>query len=283
MKISISKQKITVLKIIKGEKPGRTSIIMAGTHGNETCGINAFQNILPNLSIERGKVIFVIGNPKAVKKNIRFTEFNLNRAFLPSSKYSNKIKKTYEYNRAQELKKFLDQGDALLDIHSTLNPGEPFIICEKNSFEIVNCFPKEFKRIVSGFDKLEPGATENYMISRAGIGIGIECGQHDNPRSIEIAKNAIISFLSVRNHIDHLKHKIIKKREVIQMNYIYHTETNSFVLARKFFDFEKIKKGEVIGIDGNKKKKAPRDCVVVFAHDRNKKNEEAYLLGNTVG
>lgn len=269
-------------KIIRGKKPGKTSIIMAGVHGNEMCGINVFASLLPNISIETGKVIFVIGNPRAVKRNIRFIEFNLNRAFLPASKYSNKIKNSYEYKRARELKKILKQGDALLDIHSTLHPNKPFIICEENAAEIISYFPKDFERVVQGFDVLEPGATDGFMNSRRGIGICIECGQHNSLSATAIAKKTIFSFLAARGHIDSSKIKIIKKREVIKMNYLYRSKSNSFILDKNFSDFEKIKKGTLIGVDCDQDIKSSNDCVIVFAHNRDKKNEEAFLLGEVI-
>lgn len=268
--------------IIRGKKPGKTSIIMAGVHGNEICGVNVIASLLPDIYIEVGKVIFIIGNPKAVKKNVRFTEFNLNRAFLPASRYSNKIKKTYEYKRAQKLKKILNQGDALLDIHSTLHPNKPFIICEKNALEIVSYFPKDFKRIVQGFDALEPGATDGYMTSRKGLGICVECGQHDSLLAANIAKKAILSFLSARGHTDSSKIKKINNREIVKMNYLYKTKSASFILNKNFSDFEKIKKGTLIGVDCDKNIKSPNDCVIVFAHNRDKKNEEAFLLGEII-
>lgn len=274
--------KIPDIKIFHGKKPGKTSIIMAGIHGNEVCGINAIKDIISNFSIESGTVIFIFGNPEAIKKNVRFIDFNLNRAFLPVSKYSKEIKKTYEYKKAQEIKKILNKSDALLDIHSTLNDSEPFIICEKNAFEITPFLPKEFKRIVYGLDSVEPGAVDGYMLSRGKIGICIECGQHNNSTALKIAKDAIFSFLNKLGHINNLKLKNIKNRENVQMNYIYYTKTNSFILAKKFYDFEKIKKGTFIGTDGKEKISAPYDCVIVFAHNRGKKNEEAFLLGKII-
>lgn len=252
---------------------------MAGVHGNEVCGVNVFASIVNDLSIEAGKVIFVIGNPRAVKKNLRFTEFNLNRAFLPAAKYSQKIKMTYEYKRAQELKKILNQADALLDIHSTLHPNKPFIICEKNATGIVSYFPKDFKRVVRGFDALEPGATDGYMLARKMTGICIECGQHESLSAAKIAKKTIYSFLIARGHMGSVKIKKIKKREIVKMNYLYKTTSDSFVLDRNFSDFEEIKKGTLIGVDGNKNIKALSAGVIVFAHSRDKRNEEAFLLG----
>ena len=52
--------------IIEGSNPGPTSVILAGIHGNEPCGIIAFERILPSLKINSGKVIFEIGNPLAI-------------------------------------------------------------------------------------------------------------------------------------------------------------------------------------------------------------------------
>ena len=274
--------KVPDIKIFHGKKLGKTSVIMAGNHGNEVCGINAFKDIIPKFSIESGTVIFIFGNIKAIKKNVRFTEFNLNRAFLPSSKYSKEIKKTYEYKRAQEIKKILNKSDALLDIHSTLNDSEPFIVCEKNAFEITSFLPKEFKRIVYGLDSVEPGAVDGYMLSKGKIGICIECGQHNSSTALKIAKGAIFSFLNKRGHINNLELNNVKNRENIQMNFIYYTKTDSFTLNKKFYDFEKIKKGTLIGIDGEEKILAPNDCVIIFAHNRNKKGEEAYLLGTFI-
>lgn len=271
--------KVPDIKIFHGKKPGKTSVIMAGAHGNEVCGINTFKDIFPKFSIEFGTVIFILGNLKAIKKNVRFIDFNLNRAFLPVSKYSKDIKKTYEYKRAQEIKKILNKSDALLDIHSTLNDSDPFIICENNAFNIASYLPKEFKRVVCGFEEIEPGATDGYMLSKRKIGICIECGQHNSKKADKLAKDSIFSFLNIRGHINSLKLKNVKNRENVQMNFIYYTKTDSFVLAKKFYDFEKIKKGTFIGIDGEEKIFAPKDCVIVFAHDRNKKGEEVYLLG----
>lgn len=286
-KLSINKElfgNIPGISAFFGDKPGKTSIIMAGNHGNEVCGINVFNDLIPHFSINSGTVILVYGNLKAIEKNTRFTEFNLNRAFNPCSTYSKEIKKTYEYKRAQELKKIFNMGDALLDIHSTTNPGEPFIVTENNAFEIISNFPNEFKRIVYGFDAIEPGASDGYMLSKNKIGICIECGQHNSIHSAEVAKKAIFSFLNSRGHLNSLDNKkeTARKRKMIKMNSIYHTRTDSFELSKDFFDFEKIKKNSLIGIDGGAKVLAPYDCVIVFAHNRDKKGEEGFLLGHEI-
>ena len=95
-----------IIEII-GANPGTTSIIIAGIHGDERGGIDAFEEIIPNLKIENGRVIFMYGNPEAIKLNKRFTEANLNRMFNEDSAILDEQKNSYEYKRAQCIKKYL--------------------------------------------------------------------------------------------------------------------------------------------------------------------------------
>ena len=269
--------------IKKGQKSGPTSIVITGCHGNELCGVLALQKLLPTLTIENGMVFFVLGNPEAIKKNKRFTEANLNRMFQKSSAYSAKIKKTYEYKRAQHIKTIMRQADVCLDIHSTTNKSTPFIIAEENATQTVQFFPKDFTKIVSGFGAIEPGATDDYMNARGKIGIGVECGQHVDPKAEKVAHKAIISFLKTRGHIQTgKKQEKPPTRKHLHMYELYYSKTNSFNLMKKLDDFYEAQKGEVIAHDGDKKVRMKNNCVVVFAHDRDKKGEEAFLLGSWV-
>ena len=269
-------------KIFVGKKNGPVSIVVGGIHGNETCGINAILKILPNFVIDRGTVIFVFGNPKAIALNKRFVTYNLNRLFGQESSYDEKIKKSYEYKRAQYLKTIFDQADAMLDIHSTTNKSKPFIICEKNADKIVKYFPKNFVRKVSGFGGVEPGATDDYMSSRGKIGITIECGQHNDGNAEKIAIKSIKAFLEILGHIKKTKRPPIK-RTAVHMMRLYHTKTNSFKLAKVMDDFYEAKKDELIGVDGKEEIRTDEKCLVVFAHNINKKDEEAFLIGKKIG
>jgi succinylglutamate desuccinylase len=268
--------------IKKGKEEGPTSLIIAGNHGNEPCGIKAFEKLLPKLTIESGTVFFLLGNPEAIKQDKRFTEANLNRMFRPASTYTAKIKKTYEYKRAQFIKMIMKQVDVCLDIHSTTNKSIPFIICEKNAKSIVQYFPKSFTKTVSGFGDIEPGATDDYMDFQGKIGIGIECGQHQDLKAGKIAEEAIIAFLETRGHIKTKKEKKVIERKKLHMYDLYYSKTDTFKLTKQLDDFYEAKKGEVIAHDGGKPVKMKKDCIVVFAHDRNKKGEEAFLLGRWV-
>ncbi len=248
----------------KGPKEGKTSVILACVHGNEPCGILAFESILALLTIESGTVIFQIGNPRAVEQNIRFSEMNLNRAFKDENDFSEKEKNTYEYNRAKELKSLLDTADALLDIHSSKNAGSKrFIISEHYNSSIVEQLP--FDMIVSGFNEFEPMGTDGYMNTKNKIGICIECGQHDDPESQIKAQESIYNFLIAMGHV---QGNVIKhNQEKLAITFLYKNKNENFKLAKVFNDFEDIEKDTLIGYDGEIEIFSPYKSKILFAHD----------------
>jgi succinylglutamate desuccinylase len=221
----------------------------------------------------------LLGNPRAIAKNVRYTEENLNRMFkIDIEDYSEKEKSSYEYHRAQFLKTFFDEADALLDIHSTKNASQPFVFAERNADHLTDFFPKEIVRIVYGIDAIEPGGTDGYMYRHNKIGICIECGQHESKDANFIAQESIMSFLASRGHLDRTV-LVPTKREVVQMNEMYYTKTDSFTLSKIFTDFEQLKNGDLIGLDGQEEIRAEKDYSIVFAHDAHKKGTEGFLLG----
>lgn len=247
-----------------GKNPGKTSVILAGIHGNEHCGIVAFESILDRLNIENGTVIFQIGNPKAVEKKVRFVDMNLNRAFKNTDQLTENELKTYEYSISVQIKSLLDKSDALLDIHSSRNiDSKQFIITEpKNNF-ISEQLP--FDLVVSGFDEFEPGGTDAYMNLNNKIGICVECGQHDDPAAVDKAVESINAFLIAMGHVNGVNNKI--KQDKISINYLYKNTNPNFTLRKVFKDYEDIKKDTIIGMDGNIAVKAPYDSKILFAHN----------------
>lgn len=261
---------------LTGQEAGPKSIILAGVHGDETCGIEAFKKTLPDLKIERGQVLFAYGNPRAIEANKRFTEANLNRMFKNDNLLSEVEKTSYEYKRAQVLKSYLEQADALLDIHASFTPNSrPFIICEANAGGIIEYLPVDL--IVSGFDEVEPGGTDYYMNSVGKIGICLECGYLGDPQATHIAEEGVFAFLKAQGHISGSVAQ--KEQSYIRVYKLYMTTNADFTLERSFADFERISEGQIIGTDGTNEVRAERESVILFARNRNKVGEEAFLLG----
>lgn len=262
--------------IKKGPLPGKTSVIFAGVHGNEKCGIEAFENIVHNLTIKQGTVYFILANPKAIEQNIRYTEKNLNRLFKKDQHVLEKDKASYEYLRSRELITYLDKADVLLDIHASNSPdSKPFIICEENALSITSYI--SIPTTVLGFDELEPGGSDGYMNSIGKIGICIECGYTKDSQSTFVAEKSILEFLAIQKHID----ADIKKNtsEIYQMQGIYHTKSDSFRLTKDYADFERIVSGQYIALDDSRPVYAPESGIIMFARNRSEIDSEGFLWG----
>jgi succinylglutamate desuccinylase len=261
----------------RGES-GPVSIILAGVHGDERCGVDALFSVFADMRSEavRGRVFSGFGNPQAIDSGKRFVETDLNRMFLRPALLSFSAKKSYEYGRAEFLRTYLDRADVLLDLHaSCTEASEPFAICEANAKDVVSYLP--VKWVVSGFDEVEPGGTDYYMNSIGKVGICVECGYNADSASVGVARNTIVSFLVSRGHIPGVVE--VRSHTNIRMHHLYKTRTDHFVLEKPFADFEEIRGGEIIGTDGEKVIRAERDSVILFARNRIKIGEEAYLLG----
>ncbi|MDD2487706.1 MAG: succinylglutamate desuccinylase/aspartoacylase family protein [Candidatus Gracilibacteria bacterium] len=260
--------------MITGKKAGPTLAIIGGTHGNEVCGIRLLDFLKDNLTIKSGKVILIYGNPEAIAKGVRQVGMNLNRAFLEDEKLDSTQKGTYEYRRSRDIMEILKECDYSLDIHSSPTIGsKPMIICENNAIEIASYFPFDIR--CEGFDEIDPGSTEYFINSIGKVGIGIECGYHEDPIASIRAKECTFALLSSLGMIDFPKKKYVQKQFIANAKYI--TKTDDFKIARFFDDFEPIKSGELIGSDGGNPVYSKDGGYILFARDRNEIGVEGFV------
>ena len=87
-------------------------IIVAGIHGNE------YQ---PVEILEKNKIPFVLGNPRAYQMKKRFVEQDLNGCF--GTKNEN-----YESVRARRLLKIIPKNERVIDFHTFSATSEPFVV-----------------------------------------------------------------------------------------------------------------------------------------------------------
>ncbi len=272
-------EKIEGVTVKKGEKPGNTVAIFGGVHGNETVGVKMIDILRKELKVEAGTVYLVYGNLPAIKQNKRFVEKNLNRCFQKDNKGN-----TVEDKRARELMKILDKCDALLDLHAfSLSQGDPFAIYEAEANNIASKF--NVPVISSGWGKAEPGATEGYIYSNGGIGIGLECGsdRKDNgAESLNRAKFAVDIFLKYfgcingEMVIDNNPKKYVKVYRVIIR------KDKSFKFKKDYKNFDTLAEGEVFATEGNKKYIAKKDECIVLSSPAEAVGGEICLLGREI-
>lgn len=269
-----------MIQTLKSNKTGPNLVIMAGVHGDEPCGLQAFADVLPALSLSRGTVSFVLGNPNAIAIHKREFHTNLNRLFRSDDALSLTEKSTYEYQRSRELMPLLSQADALLDIHSsTTDKTEPFIICESQSYQCASYLPAD--TVVSGIDVLHPTGTDAYVNQSGGLGICIECGNHTDNTAKTVAVKAIHNFLQFFEVLDNTNAvPAVKIQRYIHSDWLYRNQA-VFTLRKSFSEFESLKKGDVIGIDGQTEIIAPHDGCIMFPHNRNTPGAEAFIFGKS--
>ena len=265
----------TNIKVIEkvGKNPGKTTVILAGIHGNEVCGVKAFDEIIPKLEIVSGKVYFIYANLEAIKQNKRFIEKNLNRCFFEEQLED--IKNTLEGSTAREIIHYLESADFLLDIHSSNNPKTiPFVICDEKLIPYSNIFDANI--VTYNWDPFEPGSTDNYMNKRNKPAFCIECGYLTDKNAIEIAKKSIMNFLVyTKNIYGELFTKDFQK--ILKIKRIYKNK-GPFKKSREFNDFEKVNEKTIIGYENETPILIDKDDIVLFVKNFEKINEECFLI-----
>lgn len=257
-----------------GAKPGKKLAIFAGVHGNEKAGVFAMEKLIKNLEIENGEVYFVYANPKAIEKDVRYTEKNLNRCFLKDSGGG-----SYEEKRAKELMPILDECDALLDLHASNNKeATPFIICGEDCKEIASIF--DFGIVSFGWDGIEAGATDGYMYNQGKPGLCLECGSvYQSEENADLAYNSSLQFLNYFGAISKQVEYSKKSQKIVKVYKAAKKKSENFSFVKDFADFEELPAGEVFAQDEETEYIAGEGECIIFPNSNKKIGDEVFVLG----
>jgi L,D-peptidoglycan transpeptidase YkuD (ErfK/YbiS/YcfS/YnhG family)/predicted deacylase len=293
-----------------GLHPGPRLIVTGAVHGNEICGPAAIARAIADcrsgkIAIRRGQVTFVpIVNAKAWRANSREGDRNLNRNLRERESPSDN-----EDLVGNVLCKLLREHDVLLDIHSFRSQGEAFVFVgpQDNSGEIEpfrqSGAESEFalrlgpKTIMHGWlptysraalerrrrggqgDPAEGVGTTEYMRSVGGYGVTLECGQHNDPRAVDVAYDAIINAVGHLGLTDARPSKaaVEKTIEIVDAALC---DVAGDRLARDFATGDAVASGETIALraDGSKLV-APSDGFVIFPDRNARPLRELYYFG----
>lgn len=100
------------------------------THGNESAPLEVLKNVIQEYGEENfySRCDYIIANPKALEKNIRFTEADLNRIYPGNSQ-----SELYEERRAAELLIYAKQFRYVIDLHTTTADSGIFTLVTKGT------------------------------------------------------------------------------------------------------------------------------------------------------
>lgn len=281
--------------------PGPHVMISAVVHGNELCGAIALDFLFKSgVSPKRGKLTLGFMNVAAFERfdptdptASRFVDEDFNRvwgeAVLDGARHST------ELQRARALRPILDDVDFLLDIHSMQHPTVPLMMCGPL---------QKGRRLARAL------ACPAHVVSDAGHAAGkrmrdygslgdesspknallIECGQHWEPSSVDVAKDIALRFLG---HVDVIDGELVNRhvvsdlpptQQVIEVTGPVTITSDAFEFAADYRGMEVIEEaGTVIGWDGGSEIRTPYDhCVLIMPSRRLRKGESAVRFGRFV-
>ena len=252
-------------------------------------------------ALARGSVTFVpVTNPLAYQRGQRMGERNLNRNLRP-----NTAPVDNEDRIANTLCPLLSEHEVLLDLHSFHSPGEPFAMIGpsdndgplepfghaaeeealalrlgprrivegwletyasgvRNRLQRTSASPDERARLLNTDPSYGVGTTE-YMRSRGGYAITLECGQHADPRSPDVAYRAIRATLAHLALVNEPAPAARDDVELLCLNEVTDRHHADDRFAREWSSYQALRAGEVIAqrADGTVLR-APDDGFIVF-------------------
>lgn len=269
-------------------KPGKKLIVLGAVHGSEKCGTRAIERVMAQfesgeIALCCGQVTFVpITNPKAYAQNTRNGDRNLNRRLRPEPS-----PREFEDDVANWLCPLLAQHEVLLDLHSFQAEGQAFATLgpenNQGALEPFQWAGEEMaliqrlgvSRAVDGWlatyavgvarrratrsadiesSDLDPqygvGTTE-YMRSRGGYAITLECGQHNDPGAPDVGYRAIrnalahLKLIAAPEPVPNLQMEGLRLHEVIDKQ---HADDQ---FAKSWKSFDPLARGELIGTRNN--------------------------------
>lgn len=308
----------------KSPLPGPHILVTAAVHGNETAGTFAMARLIKQLEdgqikLQGGALTLIpVTNPKAYRLQRRAGDRNLNRRLAP---VDHPVQ--YEDHVANWLCPILAAHDGLLDLHSFQSGDKPFALfgpqnnqgklepfeqaaieesivqrlgCNRFVYGWLDTYAKGIKRrtkeVESGrfdannvdTDAMYGVGTTEYMRSKGGWAITLECGQHDDINGREIAYQAIINTLILTGLIAGQTPAPAKDPQVLGLYEVFDRFHEDDQFAQPWKSFDVIKQGELIGTraDGTRLS-AEQDCLIVFPNMKSQPGQEWFYLAREGG
>lgn len=262
-------------------------MVAALVHGNELCGAITLDFLLRNeVRPLRGKLTlgflniaafatFDPGKPEAS----RWVDEDFNRVW--EAAVLDGPRDSVELRRAREIRPVIDQIDFLLDLHSMQHPTAPLMLCGPTAkgrrFARTLGYPEYVmsdaghaagRRLRDYGAFADEGSSRNALL--------VECGQHWEKKSVEVARETTLRFLL---SLDMIKRDFALRflsaappvpQKVIQVTAPVTIKTQTFRFAQPFLGLEVIaKEGTVVAWDGEEEIRTPYDdCVLVMPSRR---------------
>lgn len=169
------------------------TVVNVVTHGNEFQPLIAVEEFRRGFNgLCKGTIRFTISNPPALRQNQRFLITDLNRT------YPGDIKGEGENRIAAQYLHYITDADYVIDLHTASNQCPPFIVLGKRDEQRLHLAEIAPISPIVLFEATKPCA----MVDFTKCGIGIELGDHKNPRSASLGVDVIYQYLIELNLLE---------------------------------------------------------------------------------
>lgn len=268
---------------------GNKVLFLGSVHGNEVCGSEAIMEHVEafkshNSVLGSGSVTFIpFVNQRAYEERARFIDVNLNRIIE-----KNDSPKCHEEFLAQELLPFLEKATHVVDLHSMTAATLPMVFVDYDEYENmrlaqttgVNFCVKGWADVFSADEASSD--TISYTHRHSGFGVTVECGQHEDTKSLQVARDVIARVLAEYTSLRSERSTVWVKVEqtTIRITTVIFKESEQDSFVKDFKNFDRVQKGEVVADrKGRGPLSAKEDGYVVLPNVSAKVGHEWFYLG----
>ena len=255
------------LKILRSKKTGPVIIFFAGIHGNEPAGKFALEKVLNEIDPELlgGSIYAISGNLKALSKNKRFVDFDLNRMWTSARIAKRSFEKQiYAEDKEQKelfgiIHSIIQENNTplyFIDLHTTSSDTLPFITI--NDSLINRRFSKLFSvPVILGIEEYLEGPLLSYINNLGYVSLGFESGQHTSKEAIYNAESFIkmaLHFSGIFPYNEIIERESYKlseaaenNRKIYEIIFRYNILKNEhFKMKPGFSSFKLLEKGTLL-------------------------------------
>ncbi len=262
-----------------GQNPKTKLIVIGGMHGNEQNGVQAIQNILPQLKIHfqnhKGQAYFLKGNIEALQKNERFIEKDLNRLWLKKYLSGNR-NEVADIQALKDLHQIITEDIChrqfehciFLDLHTFSAQSGVFCIPAGNDKSIA--FARSFGvPFIEKLSDMLPGTALSYFGNKGMTSVVFEGGTHNTNEATENLTAALWHSLAYAGLVDEKLPQVTESRsklKFISEKYPHHLELiyrhkledwHHFKMNKGYYNFKPVDKSENLALQNNQKITSP--------------------------
>lgn len=162
-------------------------LLLASQHGNELLGEQLYKHIQLHYPECLSRIDFMIANPLAHKRGVRFVDTDLNRSYKQPAI-------SYEEKRAQEILSYIQKTKPaiVLDLHTTTADQSPCFIVSKLSISSRHFLGSTNIQYVV---RLSDEITKYSLIGKVKDAVSIEINEDTSDNLLDILCDGIAGFL----------------------------------------------------------------------------------------